>query len=162
MKLTSNFQNGSEIDKRYTGEGQDISPPLSWSDGPTDTKTFVLICDDPDAPSPRKPAKDPWVHWIIYNIPAEVTQLPEGMPRDPVLNQFGGARQGLNSWPSDRIGYRGPMPPEGSGAHRYFFKLYAIDTRLDIAAERATQKLVLAEIEGHILAECHLFGTYER
>jgi Raf kinase inhibitor-like YbhB/YbcL family protein len=162
MQLTSNFQNGARIDKKHTGEGPDVSPPLAWTGAPAGTQSLALICDDPDAPSPQRPSGTPWVHWVIYNIPATASELPEGV--SPVANpeSVPGAQQGFNSWGSDTIGYRGPMPPPGSGTHRYFFKLYALDTQLDVAPEAASKDAVLAAIEGHVLAEGQLVGTYER
>jgi len=162
MKLTSAaFQNGSTIDAQYTVEGEDISPPLLWSDAPADTVTFALICDDPDAPSRERPAAKPWVHWILFNIPEDVFELPVGIPREAELSQVAGARQGVNSWPSENIGYRGPAPPPGSGPHRYYFRLYALDTKVKLPAG-ATKEQLLAAMSGHVLAEAELMGTYER
>ncbi len=162
MKLTSTaFENDSTIDAKYTVEGEDISPPLAWSGAPTDTVSFALICDDPDAPSRERPAAKPWVHWILFNIPTDVLELPAGIPRQGELSQVVGARQGVNSWPSGNIGYRGPAPPQGSGPHRYFFRLYALDTKLKLDAG-ATKEQLLAAISGHVLAEGELMGTYER
>jgi hypothetical protein len=161
MKLTSGgFQNGSKIDSRFTVEGDDISPPLSWSGAPGGTKSFALICDDPDAPSPRRPAAEPWVHWIIFNIPAGLSELPQGIDRKTEPNKVPGARQGRNSWPSDNVGYRGPAPPPGSGQHRYFFKLYALDSAVDLGAG-ATKQQLLTAMSGHVLAETELVGAYE-
>lgn len=161
MKLTSVFEPGERIDKRYTGEGEDRSPPLRWSNVPEGTESFALICDDPDAPSPRRPAATPWVHWVIYNIPASVTELPEGIERTAKPKEVPGALQGHNSWGEDSLGYRGPLPPPGSGTHRYFFKLYALDTKLDLPAG-ANKETLLKAMEGHVLAETSLVGTYER
>lgn len=162
MKLNGPFSNESLIDKKFTGEGGDVSPPLQWSEAPAGVKTFVLIADDPDAPSRRKPAAQPWVHWVIYDIPASQTQLPEGIERKPLPSQVPGARQGTNSWPSDNVGYLGPMPPVGSGPHRYFFKLYALDCALDIEPANATKTAVSSAMTGHVLAQAELVGTYER
>jgi len=162
MKLTSIFDNGGPIDRRHTGEGADRSPRLSWSDVPAGVVTFALICDDPDAPSPRDPGPEPWVHWIIYNIPADVTELSEGIERRAQSKSAGGALQGRNSWSKDNVGYRGPMPPPGSGAHRYFFKLYALDCELDLDSDHATKDRLLSEMKGHILAHGEVMGTYER
>jgi Raf kinase inhibitor-like YbhB/YbcL family protein len=162
MQLTSTaFDNGGVIDKRYTADGEDTSPPLAWSSAPAATKSFALICDDPDAPSPRNPAPEPWVHWVIYNIPAEAATLPAGIPRESQPQAVPGARQGINSWPSDNLGYRGPAPPPGSGKHRYVFQLYALDAALSLQAG-ATKKQLLEAISDHILAEGQLIGTYER
>src|SRR5262245_10431763 len=124
MQLTSSaFQEGQSIPKKNTGEGQDTSPPLTWTNAPPPTKSFALVVDDPDAPSPRQPAPDPWVHWVIFNMPAETNELPAGIPRTGRPPVPTGAQQGLNSWTRDNVGYRGPLPPPGSGQHRYVFKL---------------------------------------
>ena len=164
MKLTSTaFDHDAAIPARYTGEGEDISPPLAWTNAPKETKTFALICDDPDAPSRAKPRREgPWVHWVIYNIPADTTELPAGVPRKAEPPQPAGAIQGHNDFGSDNIGYRGPMPPSGSGPHRYFFKVYALDQQLDLPASDATKKSLLTAMQGHILAQGHLVGTFER
>ncbi len=158
MKLTSPaFEPGQPIPKRYTGEGADVSPPLEWSNVPEGTQEFALICDDPDAPTP-----EPWVHWVIYKIPADVTKLPEGIAKTPKLSVPPGALQGKNSWPSGQtIGYRGPMPPPGHGRHRYYFRLYALDKKLDLQPG-LTKKQLLEAMKGHILGEGELMGTYER
>jgi hypothetical protein len=162
MKLTSTaFQHEGAIPAKYTGTGPDVSPPLAWSDAPQRTKSFALICDDPDAPSRKNPRpQGPWVHWVIYNIPPSVTQLPEGVPRKSQLTEPAGAKQGKNDFPD--IGYRGPMPPPGSGPHRYFFKVYALDTLLDLDASKATKKSLLDALKDHILAQGELMGTFER
>ncbi len=162
MQLHGPFSNQSTIDKHFTGEGRDVSPPVRWTDVPAGVMSFVLIADDPDAPSPRKPAPHPWVHWVIYNIPQNATGLPEGVERTPHPRQVRGAAQGINSWPRDNVGYLGPMPPEGSGPHRYFFKLYALDCVLDLEPARANKEAVNAAMSGHILAEAEMIGTYER
>jgi hypothetical protein len=162
MLSSSAFNNGDRIPKKYTGEGADLSPPLSWSGMPAGAKTFALFCDDPDAPSAKKPGPEPWVHWVIYNIPATATDLPEGIPRKPEPQNPAGAAQGRNSWPSDNVGFRGPMPPPGSGPHRYFFRLYALDSNLALKPAEATKKSVLAAMQGHILGTAELMGNYER
>jgi Raf kinase inhibitor-like YbhB/YbcL family protein len=157
------FDNGAAIPAKYTGAGQDVSPPLSWSGVPGGTKSFALICDDPDAPSRAKPRPEgPWVHWVIYNIPAGTSELPEGVSREAEPIRPVGARQGKNDFGSDHVGYRGPMPPKGSGVHRYFFKLYALDQELDLAPQETTKTSLLAAMRGHILAEGALRGTFER
>jgi Raf kinase inhibitor-like YbhB/YbcL family protein len=162
MELTSTgFEQGAAIDAKYTADGQDLSPPLAWSGAPENTQSFTLICDDPDAPSPKRPADQPWVHWVIFNLGRERSAMPEGMERVEVPSQFPEAAQGKNSWPSDNLGYRGPAPPPGSGRHRYFFKIYALDTTLDLEPG-ATKKQVLEAISGHVLAEGQLMGTYVR
>ncbi len=164
MRLTSTaFDNGNEIPGKYTGAGQDISPPLSWSGTPAGTRSFALICDDPDAPSRAKPRpQGPWVHWVIYNIPADAAGLPAAIKRRAELDQPAGARQGKNDFGSDNVGYRGPLPPPGSGPHRYYFKLYALDQKLELASKDADKKALLAAMQGHILAEGQLMGTFER
>jgi hypothetical protein len=124
---------------------------------PAGARELALICDDPDAPTPQ-----PWVHWVIYGIAADVRALPEGIPKDPQLTKPIGARQGKNSWDSGAtIGYRGPMPPPGHGTHHYHFKLYALDKRLELASS-ATKEQLLAAMKGHVLGEAELIGTYER
>ena len=162
MKLQSVFQEGGRIETKYTGEGPDVSPRLNWSGAPAETKSFALICDDPDAPSRANPFDEPWVHWVIYNLPADATELPEGIPREPTISAPLSACQGTNSWESDNVGYLGPMPPEGSGEHRYYFKLYALDATLDLDPGAATKTTLMEAMESHILAECQLMGTYER
>jgi len=162
MKLTSTaFANQARIDAKHTVEGEDISPPLAWTGAPPGTKTLALVCDDPDAPSPQRPAPEPWVHWILFNIPGDHAELPAGVSDEPEPAQVPGARQGVNSWPGHRVGYRGPAPPPGSGTHRYFFKLYALDAQLDLEAG-ATKQQLLDSMAGHILAEGCLIGLYER
>lgn len=161
--LTSNaFQLGESIPKRHTGEGEDVSPQLAWSGLPAGTKELALICDDPDAPSRKNPFPSAWVHWVLYNLPAHLTELPEGIARSALLASPAGAKQGLNSWPSDNVGYLGPMPPPGSGPHRYFFRLYALDTVLNLPPASATKEALLAAMQDHVLAERELMGTYER
>jgi len=148
------FSDKGEIPQRYTCDGQDVSPPLAWSGVPRGTQSLVLIVDDPDAPDPAAP-KRTWVHWVLYNLPDDARSLPEAVPSDADLT--GGGQHGENSW--RRLGYGGPCPP--SGTHRYFFKLYALDTVLDLSAG-ADKKQVLQAMEGHVLAEAELMGTYSR
>ncbi|MDY0167061.1 MAG: YbhB/YbcL family Raf kinase inhibitor-like protein [Thermoguttaceae bacterium] len=150
------FNEGEWIPRKYTGEGEDVSPPISWSGIPDEAQEIVIVCDDPDAPTP-----EPWVHWLIYKIPAGLGGLPEGVPNQPRLKDPPGAMQGKNSWQTGvTIGYRGPMPPPG-GPHRYYFKVYALDAKLVI--EPGVGKGVLLEdIRDHILAEGQLMGLYER
>jgi Raf kinase inhibitor-like YbhB/YbcL family protein len=144
------FGEGETIPKRFTGDGENVSPPLRWSDPPQGTKSFALIADDPDAP------RGTWVHWVLFNLPADRRDLPEGMPAQGELE--GGARQGKNDF--GKIGYGGPAPPPGK-PHRYFFKLYALDTPLDLAAG-ATRGQLEAAMKGHVLAEGQLMGRYGR
>jgi len=150
------FSDGQEIPKPYTGDGRDVSPPLTWSDLPPGTKELALICDDPDAPTPQ-----PWVHWVIYKIPADAMGLAEGIPQQEKLAQPAGALQGKNSWSSGNIGYRGPAPPKGHGVHHYHFKLYALDAPLNVQPGPDKEKLIKA-MQGHILAQTELVGTYKR
>ncbi len=150
LELTSTaFAPEESIPRKYTCDGEDLSPPLQWSDPPQGTQSFALIADDPDAPAGT------WVHWVLYNLPPETRALPEAVPSDADLAD--GGRHGNNSWP--RLGYGGPCPP--GGTHRYFFKLYALDTMLDLDAG-ADKKQVLQAMEGHILAQAELMGTYAR
>ena len=160
IELTSPaFEPGEPIPAKYAEDGEDVSPPLAWSGVPDGTKELALICDDPDAPSPARPAPNPWVHWVLYKIPPDTEALPEGIPTTARLDDPPGALQGKNSWPA--TGYRGPAPPRGSGTHRYVFKLYALDTELEIEPEMDKTTLV-AEMSGHVLGEGRLIGTYER
>jgi Raf kinase inhibitor-like YbhB/YbcL family protein len=159
FKLTSSaFKSGAAIPRKHSGEGDDVSPSLAWEGAPDGTKEYELICDDPDAPSP-----EPWVHWVIYGIPADARALPEGVKSNvPELKEPFAARQGRNSWPSGTtVGYRGPSPPPGHGTHHYHFRLYALDTHLDLSPS-ATKQQVLDAMKGHVLAEAELVGTYER
>ena len=161
MKVSSQaFLDGAKIPIKYSGEGDDVSPPLAWNGAPADTQSFVLICEDPDAPSRAKPRPEgPFVHWVIYNIPANIKDLPADVasPKKPSLPA--GALQGSNDF--EETGYSGPMPPPGSGTHRYFFRIYALDRVLDLDPKVATKKSLLAAMAGHILAEGKLMGTYQ-
>jgi Raf kinase inhibitor-like YbhB/YbcL family protein len=143
------FAPQASIPRLYTCDGEDISPPLSWSDPPEGTQSLALICDDPDAPVGT------WVHWVLFNIPADKRFLPESVPAQDQLSD--GSLHGRNSW--RRRDYGGPCPP--GGTHRYFFKLYALDTTLGLEAG-ATKQQVLSAMEGHILAQTELVGTYNR
>jgi Raf kinase inhibitor-like YbhB/YbcL family protein len=144
------FAEGQPIPARFTCTDQDVSPALAWTGAPTGTRSFALICDDPDAPMGT------WVHWVIFNIPADSTGLPEGVPRQATLPD--GAVQGRNSW--KKTGYGGPCPPPGK-PHRYFFKLYALDAALALDADAGSAG-VEAAMKGHVLAEGRLMGTYRR
>ena len=152
FQLTStSFSHEGEIPKKYTCEGEDISVQLAWSGGPEGTRSYALIVDDPDAPDPEAP-KMVYVHWVLYNIPADAGELAENIvPEDLPA----GTLQGLNDW--KRTGYGGPCPP--IGRHRYFFKLYALDTVLDDMGE-ITKDQLLEAMKGHVLAETVLMGTY--
>lgn len=154
FKLTSTaFQSGGVIPRKYTCESDDLSPPLEWSDPPEGTKTFALIVDDPDAPDPAKP-QVVWVHWVLVNIPAAAIGLVENASRG---NLPPGTVTGLNDW--DKAEWGGPCPP--IGRHRYFFKLYALDTTLDGLAS-PKKKDVETAMQGHILAQAELMGTYQK
>lgn len=153
---SSAFDDGQRIPKKHTGDGDDLSPPLTLPEPPAGAKTWAIICDDPDAPSP-----EPWVHWVIYNIPIDCRELPEGIARAASPDEPAGACQGTNSWSTGNIGYRGPQPPIGSGKHRYYFHLYALDAVLDLSPEQATKESLLEAMEGRILDETRLLGTYE-
>ena len=142
------FDNGSQISSRYTCAGEDLSPALTWGGAPAAARTLALIADDPDAPSGT------FTHWLIWNLPAGHTELGEGIPtRDTFDN---GARQGTNDF--GRIGYRGPCPPHGR-AHRYFFRLYALDTALNLEAGASRHDLDRA-MKGHVLAQADWMGTF--
>ena len=150
IKITSSaFGEGAMIPARYTCDGADISPPLQWDAVPEGTKTIALICDDPDAPMGT------WVHWVLFNLPAETKQLAENIPADETLAD--GARQGITDF--GKIGYGGPCPP--SGTHRYFFKIYALNTEIELPAG-ADKAQLLKAIQEHILGQGQLMGRYSR
>jgi len=146
----SAFNEGGTVPKQYSCSGEDISPPLNWSGVPIKTKSLALVMDDPDAPAGT------WVHWVLYNIPAEVTSLPAGIPKIATVPNIG--TQGNNDF--RRIGYGGPCPPPGK-PHRYFFKLYALDTTLNLNPG-TTKVAVERALQGHILAQGQLMGKYGR
>ena len=150
---SSSFGPNGNIPKQHTCEGSDVSPPLSWSGAPPGTKSFVLIVDDPDAPDPKAP-KTTWVHWVLYNLPANASELPEGAGGGALP---AGAKAGLNDF--KRSSYGGPCPPVGR--HRYFHKLYALDVVLpDLGS--ATKAQVEQAMHGHVLATAELIGTYQK
>jgi Raf kinase inhibitor-like YbhB/YbcL family protein len=151
IELTTNaFREGETIPKPYTADGKDVSPPLQWGEPPAGTKSFALICDDPDAP------RGIWVHWVVYHLPAALRKLDEGVPTQPDLPN--GGKQGKNDF--GKIGYGGPAPPKGK-PHRYLFKLYALDASLDLPPGATKEQLVKA-MAGHVLGEGQLMGTYGR
>src|SRR5215467_4136551 len=151
MQLTSAaFQAGAEIPSYYTSDGDDVSPELSWKDAPKETKSFALIMHDPDAPRTGG-----FTHWVVYNIDAGAGHIEENVPDAKEIAGVG--IQGKND--AGEIGYMGPAPP--SGVHRYFFRLFALDSRLDLEPG-ATHKQVNAAMKGHILAQAELMGTYEK
>jgi Raf kinase inhibitor-like YbhB/YbcL family protein len=150
IKITSTpFVDGGLIPKQYTCDGANVSPPLSWSGVPPNAKALVLICDDPDAPAKT------WVHWVAYDLPVTLTSLPENTATTTELT--GGGKQGANDF--KKIGYGGPCPP--SGTHRYYFKLYALDTDTSLTPG-ATKDQLLKAMEGHIVAQGQLMGSYKR
>jgi hypothetical protein len=146
---SSAFGEGELIPEKYTCDGEDVSPPLSWTRPPKETKSIVLICDDPDAPMGT------WVHWVLFGLSPDTLELAEGISHEREV--LGGAKHGLNDF--RKYGYGGPCPP--GGTHRYFFKLYAVDTHINLNAA-ATKNEVLNAIKGHILAEGKLMGRYSR
>ena len=143
------FSEGAMIPTRYTCDGPDVSPDLSWNGVPETAKSLALICDDPDAPMGT------WVHWVLFNIPSGASGLPAEIPSDAVLEN--GARHGTNDF--GRLGYGGPCPP--GGTHRYYFKLYALDAELN-RDSGVTKAELLEAMQGHIVAEGQLMGTYKR
>ena len=148
---SSAFAQEGAIPSKYTCQGEDLSPPLAWTGAPRATKSFALIVDDPDAPDPARP-KRTWVHWVLYDIPASTTALAEGAS----TNLPPGTKVGWNDW--HKLGYGGPCPP--IGRHRYFHKLYALDTTLDL--ESPTKTEVERAMASHILGRVELVGTYEK
>lgn len=147
---TSAFVIGSTIPSKYTCDGNNISPPLEWEAPPQGTQSFALIMDDPDAPNGT------FTHWIVYNISPDTHELPEGIAKESKLSD--GSLQGKNSF--EELGYGGPCPPKG-GAHRYFFRLFALDRILDLPAGASKQQILMA-IEGHVLDKAEVMGRYAR
>ena len=145
------FQDGGEIPASFTCEGRDLSPALVFAGVPAETKSLALIVDDPDAPDPAAP-KMTYVHWVLFDLPPDAAGLPEGVTSLPA-----GTKEGLNDW--KRTGYGGPCPP--IGRHRYFFKLYALDSTLS-HLDKPTKPELLAAMQGHILAEAQIVGTYQK
>jgi Raf kinase inhibitor-like YbhB/YbcL family protein len=145
------FREGEMIPKRYTCQGKDISPPLKIAPLAKESASLVLIMDDPDAP------RGTWVHWVLFNLPSDTREIPEAIPTRPLLPN--GAVHGANSWGNRRIGYGGPCPP--SGTHRYYFKVYALDTKLKLKSG-ATIAQVEKAMKGHVMAEGQLMGKYRR
>jgi Raf kinase inhibitor-like YbhB/YbcL family protein len=151
MQITSTvFTEGAAIPAQHTCDAKNVSPPLKWSGMPAGTKSLALIVDDPDAPGGT------WVHWVLYDLPAAATELPGDVPKSQYV--AGGAKQGLNDF--RHLGYGGPCPPHGR-PHRYFFKLYALDTVLDLKPG-LTKKDIESAMERHILTQAQLMGTYQR
>ncbi len=147
------FVHQGEIPIRYSCEGKDVSPPLEWTDPPAGTESFALIIDDPDAPDPAAPRMI-WVHWVLYNLPTDVRRLPEAVSRSALPP---GTCEGTNDW--KRPGYGGPCPP--TGRHRYFHKIYALDTVLPALGD-PTKAAVEKAMAGHILGKAEIVGTYRK
>jgi len=143
------FSNGDMIPKKYTCDGNDISPPLQWSDAPEGTASYALTCDDPDAPVGT------WDHWLLFNIPPATASLSKGVT--PATELPSGGTHGKNSW--GKLGYGGPCPP--GGTHRYFFRLYALSKLLDLPPG-ATKEQLLKAMKGHVLGDAELMGKYRR
>lgn len=150
MITSSAFKAHGMIPSRHTCDGENLSPPLTWSEAPQGTKSFALVVDDPDAPGGT------WVHWVIYGLPSDTRALQEGVPADETV--LGGAHQGKNDF--GHIGYGGPCPPP-NGAHRYCFTLYALDLELELAPGASKDEL-LAAIQGHVLGGSQVVGLYRR
>lgn len=148
------FKQNQPIPAQYTADGQDLSPPLTWGAVPAGTRELALIMDDPDAPRPQ-----PWVHWVMYRIHANVMGLPEHVPPKERLTEPDDAVQGVNSF--GNTGYGGPAPPKGHGVHHYHFRLFALDAPVNLKPG-ATKEDLLRAMNGHILAEGELIGTYQR
>ncbi|UCC57236.1 MAG: YbhB/YbcL family Raf kinase inhibitor-like protein [Gammaproteobacteria bacterium] len=154
LTLTSTaFTQGGEIPSQYTCEGEDLAPPLEWTGVPAAARSLVLIVDDPDAPDPKAPRMT-WVHWVLYNLPPDTQGLPEGVTSN---NLPPGTAEGINDW--KRTGYGGPCPP--IGRHRYFHKLYALDTALTVL-DQPGKTDIEALMEGHVIEQAELVGTYEK
>ena len=147
---TATFAPGGPIPRASTCDGDDRSPGLAWNEVPIETRSLAVVCDDPDAP------RGTWVHWVLFNLPADAVELTPGVPRLPELPS--GARQGVND--GGAIGYSGPCPPRG-GPHRYFFHVYALDISLNLAPG-ASRAHLDREMTGHVLAEAAVMGTYSR
>jgi len=155
IQITSeSFSSNQPIPVEFTGDGRNASPPLKWSGLPAGTKELALIVEDPDAPTP-----EPFVHWVMYKIPADVTSVPEGLPQEKKLKTPPGVMQGQNSFGD--VGYGGPAPPPGHGTHHYHFHLYALDKPLEVQPGLDNKSLI-ASLTGHILDEGDLVGTYRR
>lgn len=155
LAIRADFQNEATIPVKHVADGDNASPKLEWSDAPQETKSFVVIADDPDARQPK-----PFVHWIVYDIPSDVTSLREGLPTDPILIEPKGVKQGTNSMGS--TGYTGPKPPVDDPAHNYHFQVFALDTTNLGIEPGGKRDAVLQAMEGHVLAEGELVGKFAR
>ena len=147
------FRNNQPMPAKHSCEGEDASPALHWEGAPAGTKSFALICDDPDAPGGS------WVHWVIYGIPASAAELPEKVAKTDAVTTPPGAKQGVNDF--GKPGYGGPCPPRGHGVHHYHFRLYALDMELTLAP-RVKRHQLEAAMKGHVLTQTELVGTYQR
>jgi Raf kinase inhibitor-like YbhB/YbcL family protein len=148
------FANGEQIPVEYTGEGEDRSPALEWTNPPSETEEFALICEDPDAPQEK-----PWVHWVLYRISGDIRKIPAGLPHQEQLDLPPDALQGRNSF--GNFGYGGPLPPVGHGPHRYYFTLYALAPKIHLRPGASKEELLDA-MSGHILAAVSILGKYAR
>lgn len=164
---SSAFVHGQDIPREYTCDGDNASPPLNWSKVPDGAKSFVIICDDPDAPDPEMPREEPWVHWVVFNIPSQINSLSKDRPPRGVRVWEYGIKQGSNDFRKNNIGYSGPCPPRstrlggGAKSHRYFFRVYALDIILNVQPG-ATKAQVLTAMEGHLVGYGQLMGIYQR
>lgn len=157
MRLISlTFQDGSTIPKPHAEDGNNLSPPLRWEGVPDAAAELALVVEDPDAPQ-----ENPFVHWLVYKIPADAQAIPAGVPHDEQLVNPNGALQGLNDFKQNSLGYRGPAPPKGHGLHHYRFQLYALDEPLTLGPG-ITRGALLEAMKGHIVDQAELVGTYER
>ncbi len=153
MRVSSTaFNDHGEIPPDYTADGRNVAPPLSIDGVPQGTRSLVLVVDDPDAPDPAAPRSEPFVHWVVYDLPPTTSQLSGGTPELP-----GGASEGINGW--GKRGYGGPKPP--IGRHRYFFKLYALDTAIE-SDKPLTKDELLERIDGHVIEKAELVGSYAK
>jgi Raf kinase inhibitor-like YbhB/YbcL family protein len=150
---SSSFRNNQPMPAKFSCEGEDSSPSLKWEGAPSGTKSFALICDDPDAPGGT------WIHWVAYAIPANITEFPENVAKTDTVAGLAGMKQGVNDF--GKVGYGGPCPPRGHGVHHYHFRLYALDTELKLVPRIKRQQLDAA-MKGHILAQTEWVGTYQR
>ncbi|MFO7557229.1 MAG: YbhB/YbcL family Raf kinase inhibitor-like protein [Desulfobacterales bacterium] len=149
------FDEGEMIPSEYTCDGENVSPDLSWKGAPGSVKSYAILVVDPDIPIPKFLIPE-WVHWVVYNIPPEVTSIPRAFPKE--ASSVRSVKQGVTSY--KKPGYHGPCPPFGT--HRYYFKVYALDITLDLEPGKATRKKILAAINGHVLAYGELMGKYKR
>ncbi len=150
---TTAFEDGGTIPKKYTFDGADVSPPLSISGVPDAAESLALVVDDPDAPNP------PFTHWVLWNLPADTTAIPEGIRPSRTVSELDGAKQGTNSF--DELGYRGPRPPKGDGSHTYRFTLYAVETPLDVQAG-ARRDQITGALQNNTVATARITGEYDR